>query len=554
MTDPEPIKETNSKTSRNRWLHYYEEFQSSYVSYLKMDAGTVSDTVYVQLSPWCNQVMIKLMQGSTQELAAVSIPISVESDSIKIEFDPDHPNYVLLDDGTRFPAIMTHSMADMRINDSQSPYMAQDIVSYLCEMKDLGIIVINTTSAFMYENGKGGYAFWFSMDVAREIGMEVEGFVLYPYSSSKYGYAASIDPNFYRTDTGGLDLQDIAGGIMAKYHFKRWGDNFWMPNSTTVFSVEDTRGGFGITTNPNSVRPDADGTDMSSFIVFLQSLYDSIDDLNAAWGSSYKSFYEIRIGDKNGVQLTQWTAATKDYDAFCSYKRTLNYRTLIDEATDVIPNAKIDIRPEGSHWICKIDPTSTNQNFRFVLANQHQNALIPSILAESDTIYCFSDYVWEAFTPSEVAYMCKSRYEDFGIVSAQIPLLNRLRDVALNPKYGADFSSHFNIKGKNVKAVQVNTTSSLFEWWKATYENHGVPAVMWSDFTCDGIATATIRREIEFFVSKLKETMATPEGIKWGTEFEHDDSVLKNTKGLYSFDRKFVQDAIAEYYASKENS
>jgi len=553
VTEPQPIKESNSASSRNRWMHYYEEYQSSYVSMLKADVGTISDTVYVQLSPWTNQVMLKIMEGNKQNMVAVSIPISVESDSIKVELDPNNPNYVLLEDGTRFPAIMTHSMADMRINDSQSPYMAHEIVSYLAEMKDLGINVINTTAAFMYAEGKGGTAFQFSMDVARELGLEVEGPIIYPYSNSKLGAAYSYDPTFNPSNTGDLDAQDIAAGIMAKNHFIRWGDNFWMPASKVVMSIEDTRGGFGITTNPNNVRHSPDVIDMQNFVVFLQSLYGSIDELNEAWGTSYTSFYQIKVGDKNGVTLNAFTPATNDYDAFLSYHRALNYKTLLAEASDVIPNLKLDLRLEGSNWICKIDPSSTNQNYRFVLANQNQNALIPSILAQSETLYCFSDYFWENFSPSEVAYMSKSSYEDYGIVSAQIPLINRLRDVALNSKYGSDFSSHFNIKGKNVKAVQINTTASLFEWWKATYENHGIPAVMWSDFTCDGIATATVRREIEFFVSKLKQTMSTPEGIKWCTEFEHDDSVLKNTKGLYSYDKSFVRDAIADYYASKEN-
>ncbi len=549
ITEPKPVMKTTKALLRNAWLHYYEEFQSSYTSFLKADAGVTEGTVYVQLAPWTNQVMVKLIDGNTQNMTAVSIPIDVESDSLKIQVDPENPSYVLLEDGTRFPAIMVQSMADMRINLTQSPYAAEDITKYLCEMKDLGINVINTTAGFCYGDGNGQTAFQFSMDVAKKLGLKVEGFVSYPYAGGSIpGIASEIAGKPLVVPGPGYDLQDIANSHLASYQFKRWGSNYWVIGQTPILSVEDTRGGFGITTSADSLRPVPTDSDMGNFRIYLRSLYGSISELNKAWDTKFDNFYEVELKTTVG-----FSRALSDYDTFLAYKRAINYRTMLDAASPTVPGAKVDIRLEGSHWICKIDENDTRQAYRFALINQRTNGLTPELLTATDAVYTFSDYVWEAYSPSEVAYMSKSSYEDYGVVSAQLPLINRLRDMAVNEKYGGDYSAHFHINGKATKAVQVNTTVSLYEWWKATYENHGVPGLLWSDWLVDGYATMTQRREIEFFVSKLKEAMKTPEGIKWSTEFEHDESVLDGAVSTPAYKDSFVQGMIDDYYKKKED-
>ncbi len=550
ITEPKPIEKTTAQNvKRNTWIHYYEEFQSSYISFHKQDAGSTSGTLYVQLSPWCNQVVIKLIDGNGDGFEAVSIPIQVDSESLTITLDEDHPNYVVLEDGTRFPAIMTQSMADMRVNIAQSPDSAADITKYLCEMKDLGINVVNTTAGFAYDNTIGGPAFDYSADVMRELGLKMEGFISYPYqSTTNHGHASRILQKSIVTSKPGIETIDLANAAMAEYQFLRWGDAYWVNGNTTVLSVEDTRGGSHYSEEPDTVRKAPDGETLANFRVYLKSLYGTIDALNAAWGSDYANFYEITVGDAGGVPLDRFTTATIDYDIFCSYRRTVNYTTMLTEIADVIPGAKLDLRLEGSHWLATIDPTSTNMRDRHVLVNQYQGALIPELLSHSKSLYCFSNYCWDAFRPSEVARMTKSALEDFGIVSSMLPLFNRLRIPAMNPKYGKDFTDMYNITGEHTKAVMINTTVSLYEWWKATYENGGIPGILWSDYLCDGYATATQRREIEFFIAKLKGAIDTPEGQKWATEFEHDESVLEGSKGVYSYDSEFVKAQIEAYY------
>ncbi|MBQ4575710.1 MAG: hypothetical protein IJA85_11040 [Clostridia bacterium] len=551
ITEPKTIeKVTDDKVKRNAWIHYYEEFQSSYVSFLKQDAGSVTDTLYIQLSHWCNQVVIKLIDGNKDGFEAVSIPIQVESDSLSIILDEDHQNYVVLEDGTRFPVIMTQSMADMRVNITQSPDTAADITKYLCEMKDIGINVVNTTAGFAYDNVVGGPAFQHSVDVMRELGLKVEGFVSYPYlSSGNLAQAARILKSDITLSKPGISPIDIANAAMAEYQFMRWGDSYWVNGNTTVLSVEDTRGGSHYTEQDHTVRDTPiDNESIECFRIYLKSLYGTIDNLNEAWGSEYKNFYEITVGDVGGVPIDRFTAATIDYDIYCSYRRTVNYKTMLDEISDVIPGAKLDLRLEGSQWLAKIDPLSINMRDRHVLANQYQGALIPELLSHSETLYCFSNYCWDVFRPSEVGRMTKSALEDYGIVSSMLPLFNRMRPPVINSKYGKDFTNMYNITGENTKVVMINTTVSLYEWWKATYENGGIPGILWSDYLCDGYATATQRREIEFFINKLKATIDTPEGQKWATEFEHDENILIKSNGVYAYDSEFVKSQIKAYY------
>lgn len=559
QTEPQEIEKVTRRIARNKWLHTYEEYQSSYESWMQMDAGeTVSGTMYLQCSPWCNQVVLKLISGDSNKMEAVSIPVSVESDSLKVEFNPNNRNFVVLDDGTRFPAIMTQSMADMRINVSQSPDTKRDIVKYLAEMKDLGINVVNTTAGFTYDNyGNGGNAFSFASDVMRLLGLKMEGFVSYPYmNASNITTANEISGLALPAGGNGSESLGRANGILAKYQFLRWGDNYWIADGHTILSVEHTRGGTGITTDSKTsadMRDSMDAESKGNFIVFCRSLYGTIEALNKAWGSSYASFYDIDpVADsdnRRGV-FKSWSRALADLDSFRTMERVYSYRTLLKEVSDVIPNAMLDVRLEGNHWFGSVPADSDNMHYRHVYYDQRSNAIIPEILGASGTVYCNSTYVWDAYRPTEVAHLTKTSLEN-GVVSANLPLFNRMRDVAINSKYGQDYTYQYNLSGKDTKGVQISTTVSLYEWWKATYENGGVPGILWSDWLCDGYATATQRREIQFFVGKLTEALQTEEGKKWATEFDYDDSVLKTSKGVFSYDKTFVQNAIDEYYASK---
>ena len=126
-----------------------------------------------------------------------------------------------------------------------------------------------------------------------------------------------------------------------------------------------------------------------------------------------------------------------------------------------------------------------------------------------------------------------------------LPQFNRMRDIAINSTYGTDFSYEYNLEG-DTKGAYINTVCSVYEWFVATYENGGVPGILWQDYLCDGYATSTQRKEIAFFTEKLIEALNTPEGQAWAKNFDQNEAVLAESKGAWTFDREMVEDLIEQ--------
>jgi len=164
-------------------------------------------------------------------------------------------------------------------------------------------------------------------------------------------------------------------------------------------------------------------------------------------------------------------------------------------------------------------------------------------MGASGVLYSSSDYTTLPYTPSEVAELTAASVKN-GIVPMLLPQFNRMRDIAVNQTYGTDFTYEYNLRGKATKGAYINTVCSVYEWFVATYENGGVPGILWQDYLCDGYATETQRREIAFFTEKLTEAMNTAEGRAWATTDARDASVLAGSKGLWSYDSEMVQSLI----------
>lgn len=494
----------------------------------------------------------------------VSIPVQVESDSITVEFNPNNDNYVELEDGTRFPAIMTQSMADMRVNVCDGPDAAANITSYLLDLKELSFNVINTTMGFMYAgNDIGGTSFYFSMDVMRNIpGIRVEGLANYPYDSpSMLSIAQQIERG---AKSGAITSAEYGtlNGILATYNFQRWGNTYWVVDGQTIVATEDTRGSYYIGTDQNTSMEGRiyagcdrlDSYSLNNFIVFCQKLYGSIDELNSAWGSTYKNFYEIdpheSCSNKAKSVFVSYSRALADLDTFRTLERVRGHEAMIEKIYATVKNPQLDVRLEGSTWLATVAPDSTNPRYRHVYCDQRLGGLLPELLDMNDNVKYVSCYTWDAFRPSEVYELTESSIAN-GMTPAMNALFNHMREIAINSKYGIDFTEHYNLSGTDTKAVNMNTTVSLFEWWKATYEAGDVPAILNRDHTTDGYMTSVQKKEIEFFVGKLKEAMESPEAQQWATEFENDQSTLNKSKGKYSYDKEFVLQCIEQYYANQ---
>lgn len=563
-TPRDVVKTISASPTRNTWMHTYEEFMTSFDSHLSgITSKPITGTMYLQCAPWTNQVVLRMIVGNGDTMEAVSIPVKIETDSIKVNFNPDNNNYVVLENGTRFPAITAQSMADMRGNVQLGPDAAFNIIDNLLAMKDCGINLINTTAAFEFDGSFGTNrannidACWFSLDVARLLGLKLQGWITYPYESANSMNQANklFGTNFSATGFGSADLAQ-ANGMNAVWQYQRWGDNYWIGgDDTVVLDVEDTRGWMRVDFN---ARFRMTGSSKQYFRFFLMDMYGDIESLNEDWGTNFASFDEIdpEAGTKDDhgwasyksedIVFSEWSRPLELLDMFRTLERIQDYQRVLETAKEVLPTAKISLRTEGANWLATIDPTTENSHFRHVYYSQRRCGIIPELIAESGVMYAHSDYTTLPYTPSEVAELTASCIEN-GIVPMLLPQFNRMRDIAMNKKYGTDYTYEYNLDPKGAtKGAYISTVCSVFEWFRATYENGGVPGILWQDYLCDGYATATQRKEIAFFTEKLTEALNTPEGQAWAKNFTQDTSVLDGSSACWTFDKEMVKQLIED--------
>ena len=53
--------------------------------------------------------------------------------------------------------------------------------------------------------------------------------------------------------------------------------------------------------------------------------------------------------------------------------------------------------------------------------------------------------------------------------------------------------------------------TALYPWFKAMYEEGGIPGILWEDYQCDGFATETQKREMRLFREQLGAALSTPQ-------------------------------------------
>ncbi len=593
----EPTVTSNSKTQytvsratpvRNTWLHSYEEFTTSFDSWLKPTSVNSSETnvLYVQPAAWSDRVVIKFMRGTGDNMVSASIPLNVESDSIQIKLNKTADNYIVTDQGTKYPASASQSMCDMRVNTSLSPDANTDQINELLDMKDCGINVVSTTQAFNMENinrptyniNNNADSIYFVSDVLRKLGMRMEGYTGYPYLD-----ATTLKGAFWyardRVATGnvptgfGDSKMALANGLRGLYQFMRWGDNFRVnAKNQVIFNVEDTRGWMRIDFN---ARHTSDTQTITDFQTWLNQKYTSISNLNKAWGSNYTDFTEIDptagTTDDHGwdshigstAKLQEWSVGVNDWDIFRTLQRTQNYSEILDtlknyssshsglNATGV--DGIMSIRTEGGNFTASIPYNTKNSHFRHVYYSGRRCALIPEILSKSNTVSVHSDYVTLPYSVSELETLVASS-ASMGITSMPLLQANRMRDIAINSKYGDNYAKHYNLSGNNTKGAYINTQVSVFECFKTIYENGGIPGILWEDYLCDGYVTETQQKEMKFYASKIADMMSTDEAKAWATTNVPDaNAVLSKSNSVFSYDENYIQTKINKVKASRES-
>ncbi len=548
-TEPDPIVRVLSDGAENHklnaWLHTFEEFMTAFDGNLSgIGKDGVEGTLHLQVAPWTTDVTLKLLVGNPPTLQTLSVPISVESESLAVAFRPTERN--LIWSGNRWqPLIATQTMSDMRANVQMGPDVERTLRSDLAAMKSHGITMVTTTAMpWLYDfidrpythaqatptSNPNGDALKFFLDLARFDGPRIEGWINYPYPRSTIGEIASWVSGrpikLTEVFPGEADLLDPdlvdANEIVALYQFGRWGDNYAQNAAGEIpFSVEDSRGWLRLDVH---IRYPKGPTVLAAFQAWAKDRYGSIDLLNAAWGSAFKEWSEIdpernqevnQFGHKwvyaNDQNLFHdWSRAVLDWDAFRTELRVRNYRDLLDRLRKKIPEATLNVRTEGGNaLVAGIDSADPNPHLRHVYYSQRRCGLIAEILQPSETMAYHSDYTTLPYTPAEVRDLTRRAVAQ-GVTPMWLAQFNHMRDIALNERYGSpDYQRALNVD-RPIKGAMMHVLTPIFLWWEAVAEEGGVPAVLWQDYECDGFVSETQLKEMTLFREKLELALQSP--------------------------------------------
>ncbi|MHB0998108.1 MAG: beta-galactosidase [Armatimonadota bacterium] len=537
-----------------RWIHTFEEFMTAFDCHISKPNGTdyIDGTLHLQVAPWTKHIVIKLINAGDVSIVSNAVPIKVKSESLKIKYDPDHPMNIVKN-GLKEPVIFSLTMADMRTNVQHSPFPEKQIPADIKEMQKCGINVISTTAMpWLYDdmamNQVSGYgdehvniqkhngdAFKYALDTARREGMAVEGWGSYPFNritvSEIANWITGKPFNMETTlDWGASYAQENlpeATSAMWKYQFSRWGDLYFQNASGDVpITVEDTRG---------MLRQDINGRwyvgqkTLTAFREWLRNKYGTLQALNSAWETNFRSFDEIDPEANQALSpylpnwpfmryinssntFHEWNQALEDFDIFRTEIRVKNYEDTLKLFRKELPEAVIDMRTEGSNVVVAgINPETSNPHFRHIYYSQRRAGVIAEVLQKSDVIRYHADFPTIPFTPTELRELVRKGVSQ-GIVPVYMPQFDNMRDMAINDKYGSDFQMHYNLSSPK-KGVMMHVLSALYPWFASTYEEGGTPGILWQDYECDGFATETQKREMVFFKQKLSKTLNQPDII-----------------------------------------
>jgi hypothetical protein len=313
-----------------------------------------------------------------------------------------------------------------------------------------------------------------------------------------------------------------ANAVVWLYQFHRWGDLYYQtPVGEVPIGVEDTRGWMRQDVN---IRHPMGDLSLQAFRDWVRAKYTTIEAANAAWGTGCKSFEEINP-EANQVEnqfghrweytdpknpFHDWNAAVADFDAFRTEMRIRNYADTFAIIRKEVPSAVFSLRTEGANVIVTgIDPADRNSHRRHIYYSQRRCALIADIVQEANLVKLHSDYTTMPYTPSELRQLVRASVKQ-GIIPAYLPQFDNMRDIAINKKYGSEYQVHYNLPSPR-KGAMMHVLTAVYPWFQATYEEGGVPGILWEDYECDGFATETQKREMRFFLSKLRAALDAPE-------------------------------------------
>ena len=537
VVDKEPmqvkpkVNEVICATARSgnfpEYIHSFQEFMTGFEWYRK-PISTESSVVYVQVAPWTNTINVKLIMGDPMEVKSSAIPIEISTKNLTLKYNLGNP-FVATRNGKEEPVIMAQLMPSMRHSIHFGP--RPDIIMEEL-VKDAQVCGVN-----VYCSESGGWALqdffrtpqthdacgeatrYFNR-MLKQWGMPMVGHGVYPVEDAyKFGNMILEPPlaldvemtNGYGAKHFGYREWSQTWAAVVLYHHKLWGDNWYkIRDGKTIIDIEDSTGWLreGL-----QIRYPVGSRNISDFQQWCRKKYSSINEVNRLWASSYKNFEEINPEANQSASrqwghkweyykatnpvFYDWSPAINDFDSYLSEARCNRYKEVIEIVRKTIPGAVIDLRTEGGNFIIpdasKLGNTPHELHIKY---SARRNAEIGEVLSRfSDVIGFYSDYTTLPYTPEEWRKFTRLSVEK-GIRPMPLPHMARTRDMAVQKKYGEDWTVHYNLKYP-AKATMIFGLQACFPVMKAIYEEGGCCGIIWADYLCDAFVTETQKRELK---------------------------------------------------------
>ena len=523
---------TDSEEKMPGYVDYFDEFMTSFrIHQPVVKASEQNGILYLQVAPWTKNVSLKLILTDPKSIEVASIPIKVTDEPLRIKYNPKNP-MVVDNNGRKDPAFVAMALPGMRTGFQLGPYPEKHILKEIMEMKDLGVNVISNTAGGWWISeitGRKGvelhsmcYKYWYDV-LMRKAGMKSLGWSVYPPSGTswydsvgpilgrKITYSTVKDS--YGSMSTGVDMGDpIVPEVIAAwaiYNYERWGD-YWFKTADgrIPVEIEDT---WGWMRDDINVRYDPGPLARKQFIDWLKAKYTDLQKLNAAWNSTYASFDEINPVADQGIEgdglphtpvynkkenvFHDWSPAIEDWDLFRTHLRMEIYRKANEIMRKKLPGAELSLRTEGANIVVPGDGKSDNMHMRHLYYSQRRNAMVFDEVKRADVLHFYNDYTTLPYIDDEWRKSMRAM-TDAGIIPMFLPQFDHMRDILLQPDYGREYQTHYNLDAPS-KGMMIHCLTAAYPWWKAMYEEGGAPGIIWADLGCDGFATETQKRELK---------------------------------------------------------
>lgn len=521
----------------------FEEFMTTFHCHPTALKNSIDETLYLQVAPWTKHITVKLILTDPLEIKFIKVPIEIDKSTLGIEYNPNNKN-IIQKDGIELPVFVSQPMPGMRTGIVFGPYPEKHMHSRLKEMKDLGVnVIINTSGDWHIHEMIGqksfnpyAYSYKYFYDVlVPKLDLKLMGWSIYPPVNTLWYEVAGHLLNekiIYSTTGKGynghmitVDMADKAVPRIIAYwvlfNYSRWGERWYRTRDGIIpVDIEDT---WGWLRDDINVRYRVGPLAVIEFQKWLTNKYTTIEKLNIAWKTNFKNFEQIQPEQNQGVEgdniiwgipvynkidhpFHEWNAALEDWDMFRTILKMQIYKEANIFIRQKIPNAQLTLRSEGAAPVVSGAPYSEDMRQRMIYYAQRRNAMIYGIVKDADVLHSYSDYTTIPYSRYEWRNMMREMV-DIGITPGFLPQFNHMRDMLISPYYGRDYQLHYNLDN-SVKAIMVHTLMAAYPWWKATYEEGGMPGVIWEDYMCDGFMTQTQKRELSLlteYFQKMKK-------------------------------------------------